>query len=67
MLGGKQVVICGYGEVGKGCSQSLKAIGCVIYITEIDRNYNLFYISRIIKLDLILFILKRFALFKPGK
>jgi adenosylhomocysteinase len=36
MFGGKQVVICGYGEVGKGCSQSLKAVGCVIYITEID-------------------------------
>lgn len=36
MFGGKQVVICGYGEVGKGCCQSLKAIGCVIYVTEID-------------------------------
>lgn len=56
MLGGKQVVICGYGEVGKGCSQSLKAVGCVIYITEIDRN--LFYISRIIKLNLIFLYFK---------
>ena len=36
MLGGKQVVVCGYGEVGKGCCQSLKAVGCVIYVTEID-------------------------------
>lgn len=36
MFGGKQVVVCGYGEVGKGCCQSLKAVGCVIYITEID-------------------------------
>ena len=67
MLGGKQVVICGYGEVGKGCSQSLKAVGCVIYITEIDRNLFYTYISGIVKLDLILFILKQFALFKPGK
>lgn len=36
MFGGKQVVICGYGEVGKGCSQALKGLGCVVYITEID-------------------------------
>jgi adenosylhomocysteinase len=36
MFSGKQVVICGYGEVGKGCCQSLKAVGCIIYITEID-------------------------------
>lgn len=36
MFGGKQVVLCGYGEVGKGCCQSLKGLGCVIYITEID-------------------------------
>lgn len=36
MFGGKQVVICGYGEVGKGCSQALKGLGCVVYVTEID-------------------------------
>lgn len=36
MFGGKQVVICGYGEVGKGCSQALKGLGCIVYITEID-------------------------------
>lgn len=36
MFGGKQVVVCGYGEVGKGCSQALKGLGCVVYITEID-------------------------------
>ena len=36
MLGGKQVVVCGYGEVGKGCCQTLKAHGCLIYITEVD-------------------------------
>nr|CAD7462751.1 unnamed protein product [Timema tahoe] len=36
MFGGKQVVLCGYGEVGKGCCQALKGLGCVVYITEID-------------------------------
>ena len=36
MFGGKQVVVLGYGEVGKGCCQSLRAVGCVIYVTEID-------------------------------
>ncbi|XP_076178710.1 adenosylhomocysteinase-like 1 isoform X5 [Ptiloglossa arizonensis] len=36
MFGGKQVVICGYGEVGKGCCQALKGLGCIVYITEID-------------------------------
>ncbi|ODN02016.1 Adenosylhomocysteinase 3 [Orchesella cincta] len=36
MFGGKQVVVCGYGEVGKGCCQSLRGLGCVVYVTEID-------------------------------
>lgn len=36
MFGGKQIVMCGYGEVGKGCCQSLKGLGAVIYVTEID-------------------------------
>lgn len=36
MFGGKQVVLCGYGEVGKGCSQALKALGCIVYVTEVD-------------------------------
>merc|ERR1719232_918381 len=36
MFGGKQVVVCGYGQVGKGCAQSLKAMGCIVYVTEID-------------------------------
>lgn len=36
MFGGKQVLICGYGEVGKGCSQALKGLGCIVCITEID-------------------------------
>ncbi|KAI5630798.1 s-adenosyl-L-homocysteine hydrolase, NAD binding domain-containing protein [Phthorimaea operculella] len=30
MFGGKQAVVCGYGEVGKGCCQALKALGCVV-------------------------------------
>ncbi|XP_016378643.1 putative adenosylhomocysteinase 3 isoform X5 [Sinocyclocheilus rhinocerous] len=36
MFGGKQVAVCGYGEVGKGCSAALKAMGSVVYVTEID-------------------------------
>ncbi|XP_069175676.1 adenosylhomocysteinase-like 1 isoform X1 [Procambarus clarkii] len=36
MFGGKQVAICGYGEVGKGCCQALKGLGCTVYVTEID-------------------------------
>lgn len=36
MFGGKQVVVCGYGQVGKGCCQSLKSMGCVVFVTEID-------------------------------
>ena len=35
MFGGKQVVVCGYGQVGKGCAQSLKAMGCIVHVTEI--------------------------------
>ena len=29
-------MVCGYGQVGKGCAQSLKAMGCIVYVTEID-------------------------------
>jgi adenosylhomocysteinase len=36
MLGGKVAVICGYGDVGKGCAQSLRGQGCRVIITEID-------------------------------
>ena len=31
-----QIVVCGYGQVGKGCAQSLKSMGCIVYVTEID-------------------------------
>ena len=36
MLAGKVAVICGYGDVGKGCAQALKGQGARIVITEID-------------------------------
>ena len=36
MLAGKKAVICGYGDVGKGCAQAMKAAGCVVYVTEVD-------------------------------
>ncbi|XP_040019935.1 S-adenosylhomocysteine hydrolase-like protein 1 isoform X3 [Gasterosteus aculeatus] len=36
MFGGKQVVVCGYGEVGKGCCAALKALGTIMYVTEVD-------------------------------
>ncbi|XP_017769694.1 PREDICTED: adenosylhomocysteinase 2 isoform X2 [Nicrophorus vespilloides] len=36
MFGGKQVIVCGYGEVGKGCAQGLRGVGCIVYVTEID-------------------------------
>eukprot|EP00094_Tigriopus_californicus_P009289 TCALIF_08955-PB protein Name:"Similar to AHCYL2 Putative adenosylhomocysteinase 3 (Homo sapiens)" AED:0.20 eAED:0.21 QI:250/0.77/0.8/1/1/1/10/349/585 len=47
MFGGKQassdrrfnekiVLVTGYGQVGKGCAQSMKAMGCVVFVTEID-------------------------------
>jgi len=36
MLAGKSVVICGFGDVGKGCAQAMKAAGSVVYVTEID-------------------------------
>jgi adenosylhomocysteinase len=36
MIAGKRAVICGYGDVGKGCAQAMKAAGAIVYITEID-------------------------------
>ena len=36
ILAGKHVLVCGYGEVGKGCCNALRALGCVVYVTEID-------------------------------
>ena len=36
MMAGKTVVVCGYGDVGKGCAQSMKSYGCKVIVTEID-------------------------------
>nr|VFK47947.1 MAG: adenosylhomocysteinase [Candidatus Kentron sp. TC] len=36
MLAGKIAVVCGYGDVGKGCAQSLRGLGATVWITEID-------------------------------
>jgi adenosylhomocysteinase len=36
MIGGKMAVICGYGDVGKGCAESLRGQGARVVITEID-------------------------------
>ncbi|HOD17788.1 MAG TPA: adenosylhomocysteinase [Candidatus Cloacimonadota bacterium] len=36
MVAGKVVVVCGYGEVGKGCAQSMRGFGARVIVTEID-------------------------------
>jgi len=36
MFAGKLAVVCGYGDVGKGCAQSLRGLGARVVITEID-------------------------------
>jgi adenosylhomocysteinase len=36
MIGGKMAVICGYGDVGKGCAQSMKGQGARVVIVEVD-------------------------------
>ena len=36
MVAGKAVVICGYGDVGKGCAQSMRGLGARVFIVEID-------------------------------
>lgn len=36
MIAGKVVVICGYGDVGKGCAQSMRGFGARVLVTEID-------------------------------
>ena len=36
MVAGKVAVVCGYGDVGKGCAQSLKGLGATVWVTEID-------------------------------
>lgn len=36
MLAGKKVLVCGYGDVGKGCAASMKASNARVYVTEVD-------------------------------
>ena len=36
MIAGKNVVVIGYGDVGKGCAQALRGMGATVFITEID-------------------------------
>ncbi len=36
MVAGKKVVVCGYGDVGKGCVQSMRGFGAQVIVTEID-------------------------------
>ena len=36
MIAGKQVVVCGYGDVGKGCAAAMKACGARVVVTEVD-------------------------------
>jgi len=36
MLAGKKAVVLGFGDVGKGCASSLRAAGCITYVTEVD-------------------------------
>ncbi|HNX21402.1 MAG TPA: adenosylhomocysteinase [Bacteroidales bacterium] len=36
MIAGKVVVVCGYGDVGKGCAQSMQSYGARVIVTEID-------------------------------
>ena len=36
LIGGKVAVVCGYGDVGKGCAESLKGQGARVIVTEID-------------------------------
>ncbi len=36
MIAGKIAVVCGYGDVGKGCAQSLRGQGATVWVTEVD-------------------------------
>jgi adenosylhomocysteinase len=36
MIAGKKAVVCGYGDVGKGCASALKNCGARVYVTEVD-------------------------------
>ena len=36
MIAGKKVVVCGYGDVGKGSAMAMKNCGARVYVTEVD-------------------------------
>ena len=36
MIAGKKALVCGYGDVGKGCAQALRSLGATVCVTEID-------------------------------
>ena len=36
MIAGKVAVVCGYGDVGKGCAQALRALSAQVWVTEVD-------------------------------
>jgi adenosylhomocysteinase len=36
MVSGKKAVVCGYGDVGKGCAQAFRGAGAQVYVTEVD-------------------------------
>ncbi|MEI7634752.1 MAG: adenosylhomocysteinase [bacterium] len=36
MIAGKKCVVCGYGDVGKGCTQAFRGLGAIVFVTEID-------------------------------
>jgi adenosylhomocysteinase len=36
MIAGKKCLVCGYGDVGKGCVQAFKGLGATVFVTEID-------------------------------
>ncbi len=36
MIAGKNAVVVGYGDVGKGCAQALRGMGATVYVTEVD-------------------------------
>lgn len=36
LISGKRVMVCGYGDVGKGCAQAFKSQGAIVYVSEVD-------------------------------
>jgi adenosylhomocysteinase len=36
MLAGKKALVCGFGDVGKGCAKALKNNSCIVYVSEVD-------------------------------